>query len=155
MISGSASPHSSAFMQPYLDKHGSNDPLSDRGSRERDLIAIVGKLVRELHPQRTKSYAIALSSRLEQDLGIDSLARTELILRVEHAFRLRLPIGLVGQVETVADLLEARQASARDDEPALRAAPYAAPMGPGPRRESTPRTSAWRTAARCTESVAP
>ena len=94
-------------MQPYLDKHGSNDPLSDRGSRERDLVAIVGKLVRELHPQRTKSYAIALSSRLEQDLGIDSLARTELILRVERAFRLRLPIDVLGQVETVADLLEA------------------------------------------------
>ena len=94
-------------MQPYLDKHGSNDPLSDRGSRERDLVAIVGKLVRELHPQRTKSYAIALSSRLEQDLGIDSLARTELILRVERAFRLRLPIDVLGQVETVADLLDA------------------------------------------------
>ena len=93
-------------MQPYSDEHGSKDLPPSRGSHERDLIAIVGKLVRELHPRR-KSYDIALSSRLERDLGIDSLARTELILRVERAFRLRLPIDVLGQAETVGDLFEA------------------------------------------------
>jgi 1-acyl-sn-glycerol-3-phosphate acyltransferase len=73
---------------------------------EAELIAIIGKLSRELHPQR-KSFDVALGSRLERDLGIDSLARTELILRIERAFRLRLPIDVISQVETVGDLLKA------------------------------------------------
>src|SRR3972149_3515383 len=47
------------------------------------------------------------SSRLERDLGIDSLGRTELILRVERAFHVRMPVRIVGEVETVADLVRA------------------------------------------------
>jgi 1-acyl-sn-glycerol-3-phosphate acyltransferase len=93
-------------MRPRPDEHDSNDPSSDRDASERDLVAIVEKLVRELHPQRI-SYDISLSSRLERDLGIDSLARTELILRVERAFRLRLPIDAIGRADTVGELLEA------------------------------------------------
>jgi 1-acyl-sn-glycerol-3-phosphate acyltransferase len=92
-------------MQQLRKEQSSIVQLPDRGFRERELIAIIDKLVRELHPQR-KNYDVALSSRLERDLGIDSLARTELILRIERAFRLRLPIDLVGQAETVADILK-------------------------------------------------
>ncbi len=75
--------------------------------RERDLLAVIAGLVGELHPQRSRFIEIALSSRLGRDLGIDSLARTELMLRVERAFRVRFPIAVIGGAETVGDLLHA------------------------------------------------
>jgi 1-acyl-sn-glycerol-3-phosphate acyltransferase len=75
--------------------------------RVRELIAIVAELVRELHPQRVRFIDIEPSSRIERDLGIDSLGRTELILRIERAFRVRLPAQTIGEAETVGDLLRA------------------------------------------------
>jgi len=62
-----------------------------RESLERELIAVIRELVQELHPQRSKIMAVSASSRLERDLGIDSLGRTELILRIERTFGVRLP----------------------------------------------------------------
>jgi len=77
--------------------------------RERDLIAVVTELVRELHPQRIRFIDIGPASRIERDLGIDSLGRTELILRIERAFHVRLPAQTFGAAETVHDLLLALQ----------------------------------------------
>jgi 1-acyl-sn-glycerol-3-phosphate acyltransferase len=62
-------------------------------------------LVRELHPQRFRFIDVRPSSRIERDLGIDSLGRTELILRIERAFRVRLPARTIGEAETVHDLV--------------------------------------------------
>ena len=73
----------------------------------RDLIAVVRDLVRELHPQRARFIDIALSSRIERDLGIDSLGRTEMVLRIERAFHVRLPPATIGEAETVEDLVHA------------------------------------------------
>jgi 1-acyl-sn-glycerol-3-phosphate acyltransferase len=85
--------------------------------RERKLRAVVGGLVRELHPRRSRFIDIAPSSRIERDLGIDSLGRTELILRIERAFRVRLPAQTIGEAETVRDLIwaleQAKPESAR------------------------------------------
>jgi acyl carrier protein len=50
-----------------------------RDSCERGLIALVTDLVRELHVQGGRALDVALSSRLDRDLGIDSLGRTELV----------------------------------------------------------------------------
>ena len=75
--------------------------------RERDALSVVGELVRELHPQRYRFIEIAPQSRIERDLGIDSLARTELILRLEREFRLRLPATTIAEAETVQDLIAA------------------------------------------------
>ena len=94
------------------------------GARERALLALVGELARELHPQHSRSEDISLSSRLERDLGIDSLGRTELILRLERGFGVRLPIGLVGAANTVGDLL------ARACSKPFRRARGSAPMTP-------------------------
>src|SRR5262245_55000926 len=84
----------------------------DRPSREGELIAVVRELVRELSPQRLKRGDVTLASRLDRDLGIDSLARTELVLRIERAFRVRLPVTEVAEMETVRDLLAAVEHSA-------------------------------------------
>ena len=79
--------------------------ISEHKVRERELIATIQGLVQELHSQRAKSLDVNASSRLERDLGIDSLARTELILRIEKAFGVRLPAAAAGAAETVRDLL--------------------------------------------------
>lgn len=94
-------------METSTDRQGSVVTPRDRGSREHELVAVIRDLVRELHPQRAKLIDVAVSSRLEQDLGIDSLGRTELVLRIERAFRVRLRGGIVGEAETVRDLLDA------------------------------------------------
>jgi acyl carrier protein len=80
---------------------------ADPATRERDLLAVVAKLARELHPQHSRVGEVSLSSRIEKDLGIDSLGRTELVLRLERAFGARLSISLVAEADIVGDLLRA------------------------------------------------
>jgi 1-acyl-sn-glycerol-3-phosphate acyltransferase len=75
--------------------------------RKHQLVLVVADLVRELHPQRARFIDVTPSSRIEHDLGIDSLGRTELILRIERAFRVRLPAQAIGESETVHDLVQA------------------------------------------------
>ena len=84
----------------------------DTPSRELELLAVVRELVRELSPQRLKRGDVTLASRLDRDLGIDSLARTELVLRIERKFRVRLPVTEVAEMETLRDLLKAVEHSA-------------------------------------------
>jgi len=79
----------------------------DTPSREHEVVTVVRDLVREIAPQRLKRGDVTLGSRLDRDLGIDSLARTELVLRIERAFRVRLPVTEVAEMETVADLAKA------------------------------------------------
>jgi 1-acyl-sn-glycerol-3-phosphate acyltransferase len=81
-------------------------PLASRDTdaRRRDLIVVISEFLHELHPQRAATLEISPSSSLERDLGIDSLARTELVLRIERSSRLRLPGAAISEVETVGDL---------------------------------------------------
>ena len=61
----------------------------------------------ELHPHRIRFVGVLPSSRIERDLEIDSLGRTELILRIERAFHVRLPAQMIGESESVQDLIKA------------------------------------------------
>ncbi|RUV69745.1 MAG: acyl-phosphate glycerol 3-phosphate acyltransferase [Mesorhizobium sp.] len=79
----------------------------DKRSSEGDLIAVVREFVNKLQPQHANAIDISPSSRIERDLGIDSLGRTELILRIERAFRVRLPTQIVGEADTIGDLINA------------------------------------------------
>jgi len=87
----------------------------DMPSRELELIAVVRELVRELAPQRLKRGDVTLSSRLDRDLGIDSLGRTELVLRIERKFRVRLSVNAVAEMDTITDLLKAVEQAAPSD----------------------------------------
>ena len=73
----------------------------------RALVAIASGLAHELNPQRQRPDHAGLDSSLERDWGFDSLSRAELLLRVERAFSVRLPEHLLGEAETLADLLPA------------------------------------------------
>jgi 1-acyl-sn-glycerol-3-phosphate acyltransferase len=94
-------------MKANTDRHDSAGTPRDHTVRADELIAVIRELVRELHPQRAKAIDVSPSSRLERDLGIDSLGRTELILRIERTFRVRLPSAIIGEAETVTDLVHA------------------------------------------------
>src|SRR5512138_3250873 len=55
------------------------------------LLALIRKLLLESRRDAPAGRGISLDSRLDEDLGLDSLARVELILRIERAFAVRLP----------------------------------------------------------------
>jgi acyl carrier protein len=94
-----------AELSSSVDQRPSADDAQE--ARTRDLISIVQGLVRELRGQRAAPVEVTLSSRLDRDLGIDSLGRTELVMRLERAFQVRLSTQVIGEAETVRDLLQA------------------------------------------------
>lgn len=62
-------------------------------------------LVHEVHPQQPELEPVTLDSTFEKDLGLDSLARVELIARVEKQFKLALPERIFAEAESGRDLL--------------------------------------------------
>jgi 1-acyl-sn-glycerol-3-phosphate acyltransferase len=71
------------------------------------VLDIVRQLHAELHPPLKGRLPIALDSRLERELGFDSLARVELIARIEHAFGVSLLEQTLTTAETPRDLWRA------------------------------------------------
>jgi len=89
------------------------------------LLSVIAGLLRE-SGQARRDVPVRLDSSLERDLGIDSLARVELMMRLERAFDVRLPEHLLATAETARDLLRAvRAGGARAPEGALAATPIA------------------------------
>ena len=74
------------------------------------LLAVVAEVAREARP-RFEAY-VALDSSLERELGLDSLARVELVLRLEREFAASLPEQALASSETPRDLLRFLLASA-------------------------------------------
>src|ERR671934_480041 len=74
------------------------------------LLGVVAEVAREARPH-VDSY-VALDSALERDLGLDSLARVELVLRLEREFAASLPEQALASSETPRDLLRFLLASA-------------------------------------------
>ncbi len=100
--------HHRVHVEPGTKRDGTAFPSRDRGACERELlpsfvIAVIRELVHELHPQRAKIMHVSASSRLERDLGIDSLGWTELILRIERSFRVRHHHARVDHVRRAPD----------------------------------------------------
>ena len=87
-------------MKPVKAKNQSNKTAED-------LLEVVRDLVTEVHPQDSSIEAITLDSTFEKDLGLGSLARVELISRVETQFKLALPERTFAEAETARDLLRA------------------------------------------------
>ncbi len=71
------------------------------------LIEIVGTLASEIHPGQVKAEAITLDSSLDRDLALDSLARSELLSRLEKRFGVTLSERAFTEAVTVRDLLAA------------------------------------------------
>ena len=67
------------------------------------LLAVVAAVAREARPHVTPR--VSLDSSLEKELGLDSLARVELVLRLEREFAASLPEQALATSETPRDLL--------------------------------------------------
>jgi len=67
------------------------------------LIDIVKGFLAEFKPERALS-AIVLEASLDRDLGIDSLGRVELFLRIERHFEVSLPESLMVEAESLQDI---------------------------------------------------
>lgn len=75
---------------------------------ERDLadtlLKVTRSLLEEIHPGKPP-ISITLDSALDKDLGLDSLARIELLARIERHFNVTLPEKVFARAETPRDLI--------------------------------------------------
>ena len=80
-------------------------PTSAGGSIEQQVLDVVAELVTEL--RGGVPAAVARGDSLETDLGISSLERVELLIRLERTFGVRLGDAAMSDAETPADLATA------------------------------------------------
>jgi len=91
------------------------------------LLALIGELVTELRPGATLAIPAHLDATLERDLGLDSLSRVELLLRIEQHWGIDLPEELLVTAETPRALLAGlREARTRAPTTNINASPLAA-----------------------------
>ncbi|MBL8384414.1 MAG: AMP-binding protein [Burkholderiales bacterium] len=102
--------------------------LHDQGAR---LLSLLAQLRAELRPQAAPQRALHLDSALDADVGIDSLARVELALRIEREFGVRPAERALIDAATPRDLLRALAGAAAGapgfPDGAVAALPRAAP----------------------------
>src|SRR5215475_13464781 len=79
----------------------------------RALLEVLDTFLADTRGAGSPAPRVTLDSSLERDLGIDSLGRFELWLRVEQRFGVGLPEGTLTQVETPRDMLRALLAGSR------------------------------------------
>ncbi|RDE19534.1 acyl-phosphate glycerol 3-phosphate acyltransferase [Motiliproteus coralliicola] len=79
-------------------------PLNDTQTAEK-LLTLLEALRQEIQPGRTSAAPVSLDSSLDQDLGFDSLARAEMLVRIEQGFGVSLPESLLMNAESPRDLL--------------------------------------------------
>ncbi|MEN8108248.1 MAG: AMP-binding protein [Pseudomonadota bacterium] len=84
--------------------HDRRDERSSMAQSEA-LLDVVRRLVVEMHPQWKRTIQVTLDSALDRDLGIDSLSRVELLMRLERTFRISFPEQTLASAETPRDLL--------------------------------------------------
>jgi 1-acyl-sn-glycerol-3-phosphate acyltransferase len=82
------------------------------------VLDIAHGLAAELHSGK-RGTTITLDGSLVRDLGLDSLARVELLLRIGHAFRVNLSEQVLASAETPRDLLRAVLAASAAPQPAI------------------------------------
>jgi 1-acyl-sn-glycerol-3-phosphate acyltransferase len=103
-----------ASVEPHLrgGQHGLARPTSmaqvrrvEKSMPHADVVlAVLRELYTEVH-RHEPPIEITLDSRLDRDLGFDSIARVELLLRIESALALHLPDAALESAETPNDLL--------------------------------------------------
>ena len=91
-----------------LEHNTGTDKSSDSASR---LLTAVKTLADELRPSQAETFKPTLDSLLDRDLGFDSLAQMELLVRIEQTFGIFLSEQILATADTVRDLLRAIQSS--------------------------------------------
>lgn len=102
----SAFDHENSHARPPLPVgEGANDAAAM-------LLETVRRFAAESRVRSEEEVPLTLDSSLEKDMGLDSLGRVELLMRVERAFGVSLPAQLLASAETPRDLLRAVLAAA-------------------------------------------
>ena len=110
-------------MTPAEWSTGSGAP--DAESLAPRLLATVRTVADELRPQARLGASLGLDHSLERDYGLDSLARAELIARIDHDLGVSLAEAALTEAETPRDLLRfITRAGGREVDPA---APFRQP----------------------------
>ena len=89
---------------PLTSSRGTVDDLNTQRDVEGQILAIAAALMGELGGTIVTP---SLAHSLERDLGISSLERVELLLRLEQAFHIRLSDAVMAEAVTLADLVTA------------------------------------------------
>ena len=84
------------------------------------LLAVVAVVAKEARPHVEPH--VSLDASLEKELGLDSLARVELVLRLEKEFGVALPAQALATAETPRDLLRFLLSGAGHETKAARSA---------------------------------
>lgn len=86
------------------------DPITEQAAppdaAAQRLLLLIAEMLHELRPEAPLQ-AVHLDDAIERDLGLDSLSRIELVLRIERSFGTRLPERIATTARTLRDLLEA------------------------------------------------
>ena len=90
-----------------LSKSESSTPAKTAPPQAEVLLGLIHDLVLELHPHKRGALQVSLTTRLDQDLGFDSLSRIELLTRIEQHFGLGLPEQIGVSADSPQDLLRA------------------------------------------------
>jgi 1-acyl-sn-glycerol-3-phosphate acyltransferase len=86
-----------------MGKEQTQNPAGD--NIEAVLLEVLEELTAEIHPYRTTKRRITLDSSLDRDLGLDSLARVELLSRVEARLKVQIAEEKFVEATTPRDLL--------------------------------------------------
>ena len=89
----------------------------DRGAGNRDVdsagvLAELQSIAEDLHPHLRGRVSVHLDSRLDRDLGLDSLSRMELLSRLERRYRISVPESLMAEADSPRDLLQGLRSAA-------------------------------------------
>jgi 1-acyl-sn-glycerol-3-phosphate acyltransferase len=106
------------------------EPLSREEAIAAQVIGVIAQLVSEVHSSFGTAPALTLHSSLDRDLALDSLARTELLLRLNRTFKVQLPDRLLSEANTPADLVAAIIHAAPQAEKPLERMSAPAPRSP-------------------------
>ncbi|MBI4608699.1 MAG: AMP-binding protein [Candidatus Rokubacteria bacterium] len=109
----------------------------DTQTVERRVIEIVEELLTELRGGSGRQ-AVSPDASVDRDLGLGSLERVELLLRLEQAFGVRLPDAVMAEADTLLDLVNAvHTAGPSAPEIVLRPSPRPSVGAPAPAASRT------------------
>lgn len=90
-----------------VSRTSSENTSSVASSAAEPLVRIARATLKDLRQADLDSLPVTLDSKLDHDLGLDSLARVELFARIEQELHVRLPESLFETAETLGDIAAA------------------------------------------------
>lgn len=86
-------------------KNASRNPTQETLNQR--VLQVIRELTRELHPEWSDTIVAKATSDLDRDLGYDSLARAELLMRLNRTFNIELADRLIVEAVTAGNICDA------------------------------------------------